>query len=216
VNLETRLKLTSYLEQDTYLRDIFEYTKIRFNSRTDLTAHNWEHARRDVLNGIVIGEAEAADMSVVLPALVMHDIGFLYGATGKTHGEVGASRLREYLNDSGIHGDEDRISQIRECIRTHTGSMHGIEPVSLEAKVVSDADFIEKFGPVGIYQIIRTYGEFNYSASRIMKNLSDTAGYKLTTQTGERWKLELIGANISFAAAFAAAYEPYGEEDEAL
>ncbi len=153
---ELRQKLAKYLEQDAAFRAIYDYTKQRFEAARHLTAHNFEHAYRDTLNAILIGEAEGADMTIVLPATVMHDIGFLYGATGKTHGAIGADKLAEFLADGGIKLDMSKIDLLAACIRTHKGSMHGEEPESLEAKVVSDADLLEKFGPVGIYQAIRT------------------------------------------------------------
>lgn len=49
-----------------------------------------------------------------------------------------------------------------DCIRTHKGSMHQQKPESLEAKVVADADLLEKFGPFGVYSGLCTYAEFNY------------------------------------------------------
>ena len=61
-------KLQSYLEADANYTAVFTYTKQRFKAATHLTAHNWAHAYRDTLNAIVVGEAEGADMSIVLPA----------------------------------------------------------------------------------------------------------------------------------------------------
>src|SRR6187551_2815441 len=90
-------KLQTYLDNDPLYRAAYSYTKQRFHQAHHLGAHNWEHAYRDTLNAIVIGEAEGADMSIVLPATTMHDIGFLYGATGKTHGAIGADKLPEFL-----------------------------------------------------------------------------------------------------------------------
>lgn len=62
----------------------------------------WAHAYRDALNAIVIGEAEGADMGIVLPAAVVHDIGFLYGAKSKTHAAIGAEKLAEFVRESGF------------------------------------------------------------------------------------------------------------------
>jgi len=101
-------------------------------------------------------------MRVVLPAITMHDIGFLYGATGRTHGAIGAEKLAEYLQEGGVEYSAEIIQNIADCIRTHKGSMHNEKPGSLEAKVVADADLLEKFGPFGVYQNIRTFTEFNW------------------------------------------------------
>src|SRR5476649_2893738 len=117
-------KLQNYLEADPLYRAVYDYTKQRFETATNLPAHNWPHSYRYTLNAIVIGEAEGADMNIVLPAVTMHDIGFLYGATGKTHSSIGADHVVEYLKEGGIEYPAETVAKIADCIRTHKGSMH--------------------------------------------------------------------------------------------
>lgn len=177
-------KLQEYLKADPLLQRIYDYTKERFNNAPQLTAHNWEHIYRDTLNAIAIGEAENANMAIVLPAMLMHDIGFLYGADGKTHGAVGADKLPVYLREGDIKLSNEVVEKITDCIRTHKGSMHGEKPDSLEAKVVADADLLEKFGLFGVYQGIRTFTEFNYSLETIIARGEATTQLFLQTKTG--------------------------------
>jgi HD superfamily phosphodiesterase len=173
--------LKEYLLKDVDFAKV--YKKVRFDfDRSNLTAHNWEHIFRDICNAIVIGEAEHADMRVVLPAITMHDIGFLYGATGKTHGAVGAEKLREYLAGEELSYSDLELVHIAACIRTHKGSMHDEHPETLEAKVVADADLLEKFGPLGVYQVIRTYTEFNMNLGEILARNDNLI---LETKTGK-------------------------------
>ena len=183
---ELAAKLQTYLDRDAFIQQVFSYTKQKFDAAPQLTAHNWEHAYRDVFNAIVIGEAENADMHIVLPAAAMHDIGFLYGATGKTHGAIGADKLAEFLKDGGIHCSDEDTSRIASCIRTHKGSMHDEKPETLEAKVVADADLLEKFGPFGVYSGLRTYGEFNWSLEVVLEREEQVNTLKLETATGAR------------------------------
>lgn len=202
-------KLQKYLSQDSNYNKVFVYTKQRFEAATNLPAHNWAHAYRATLNAIIIGEAESADMGVVLPAITMHDIGFLYGATGRTHGAVGAEKLAEYLGEGGIKYPTATVKELADCIRTHKGSMHHEQPESLEAKVVADADLLEKFGPFGVYQTIRTYTEFNYPLEHLLERQAETFSLTLETETGKR----LAEPGRQFVADFykhlAEAYEPY-------
>ena len=195
---ELRLKLDKYIAADQRYAKVFEQTKIAFDAAANLTAHNWDHAYRDTLNAIVIGEAEGADMSIVLPAITMHDIGFLYGATGKTHGEVGAEKLLEFLCGADVKYSDEMIQKIAECIRTHKGSTHGHTPESLEARVVADADLLEKFGPFGVYQHIRTFTEFNMSITEVFKRRDEILGFTLQTKTGMR----LADAGRQFTSNF--------------
>lgn len=208
---ELKAKLNEYLSKDANYKAVFEYTKKQFEEATHLPAHNWAHSYRDTLNGIVVGEAEGADMSIVLPAITMHDIGFLYGATGKTHGAVGADNLRQYLQEGGIEYGEQETERIASCIRTHKGSMHDEKPESLEAKVVADADMLEKFGPFGVYQNIRTFTEFNWPLEQSLERQTEIHRLTLETPSGQR----LAEAGRQFVANFykelAEAYEPYKE-----
>lgn len=205
-------KLQRYLAEDELYSAVYAYTKDRFNRANHLPAHNWAHAYRDTLNAIVIGEAEAADMSIVLPAITMHDIGFLYGATGATHGAIGADSLKKYLKDADISYEDDAIEKIAACIRTHKGSMHNEQPASLEAKVVADADLLEKFGPFGVYQNIRTFTEFNRTLDEIIQKQHSILSLTLETETGKK----LAEPGRKFVADFfrelADAYEPYRTE----
>jgi uncharacterized protein len=207
-----RDKLHNYLVSDPDFRAIYDYTKSRFHD-SDLSAHNFEHAYRDVLNAIVIGEAEGADMTVVLPAMTMHDIGFLYGASGATHAKMGADKLAEFLADGEIHLPEARLEHLASCIRTHKGNIHGEVPQSLEAKVVSDADVLDKLGPVGIYQVTRTFAEFNEPHTIAIGALGRT-DRRLCTETGNQLADPLRQFNQDFVAALRQAYAPYEEEQE--
>lgn len=203
-------KLQKYIDADANYKAVYEYTKQRFEEAEHLTAHNWAHAYRDTLNAVVIGEAEGADMSIVLPAITMHDIGFLYGATGQTHGAIGADKLTEYLQGCNTANyDEKVIKKIADCIRTHKGSMHDEQPESLEAKVVADADLIEKFGPFGVYQTIRTFGEFNYPIEKILDRQDVFLNLTLETVTGKK----IAEPGRAFVAQFfkelTEAQEPY-------
>lgn len=178
-------KLAAYRKQDPRFDAVCTAVEKDFNAATHLTAHNWEHAYRDTCNAIVIGEAEGADMRIVLSATVMHDIGFLWGATGKTHGEVGAQKLGEFLDRHGLAFTPEEQEHIAACIRTHKGSMHGHVPETLEAQVVADADLLEKFGAFGVYQYIRTYGEFNYPLEKILGRKEEAHTLTLSTKTGQ-------------------------------
>ncbi len=183
---ELSAKLADYLAKDARYAAVFIYTKQRFHEASHLGAHNWEHAYRDTLNAIVIGEAENADMNIVLPAITMHDIGFLYGATGKTHGAVGAEKLAEFLQDAGIDYPVEMIERMAGCICTHKGSMHDEKPETLEAKVVADADLLEKFGPFGVYSGLRTYSEFNYPLQTALDRETQVFNLTLETPTGQK------------------------------
>jgi uncharacterized protein len=211
---ELRAKLQGYLGSDHALQSVFAYTKQCFDAAKTLTAHNWDHIFRDTLNAIVIGEAEGADMRVVLPAIVMHDIGFLYGPD-ENHGPRGADRLPEYLEAAGVTYSADEIVKQASCIRAHKGSTWGQHPESLEAKVVADADLLAKFGVLGVYQGIRTHGEFGWPLTKIITFMAARRDTPLVLETETGRQLAESGRRfvVDFYRALQAAAEPYGDPE---
>ena len=177
--------------------------------KSDLVAHNWEHIYRDILNAIVIGETEKADMSIILPAITMHDIGFLYRGTGKTHAVIGAKKLPEYLKKIKVSYPLKILNHIAACIRTHKGSMHNEAPKTLEAKVVADADRLEKFGPLGVYQYIRTWAEFRKGIKSTVELKNAVVNSRLETKTGNRLAERGRKFVIEFFKELEKAYNPY-------
>jgi HD superfamily phosphodiesterase len=205
-----RGKLHGYFVRDPRLRSVAMYTKQRFEAATTLTAHNWEHIYRDTLNAIVIGEAERADMGVVLPAIVMHDIGYLAGPE-EGHGPRGAKMLPDYLKVAGVAYSAEEVARQASCIHTHKGSRWGERPEGIEAKVVADADLLAKFGPLGVYQTIRALGEFDWSLADLLARATvrQTEPLVLETETGRRLAEPGRRFVSEFYRALALAAEPY-------
>lgn len=207
---ELRQKWRGYLAKDDRLRAVAAYTKERFDAEKRLTAHNWEHICRDTMNALVIGEAEGADMSVVLPAIVMHDIGFLTGPT-EGHGPRGADDLPQYLETAGISYSASEIARQASCIRTHKGSSYGEHPDGLEAKVVADADLLEKFGAIGVYQSIRSFGEMGFPLAMMIVGADKKSQHRLDTETGRALAEPGRQLGVDFFRELKKAAEPYGD-----
>ena len=161
------------------------------------------------MNAIVIGESEKANMKIVMPAITMHDIGFLYGATGRTHGSIGAEKLREFLEDGNIKYSDDDIALLASCIRTHKGSSHDEKPENLEAKVVADADLLDKFGPIGVFQNIKVMTEFNRDLHASLERKDTIHKLRLETKTGQELAEPGKEFVVTFFESLALSYEPY-------
>ena len=84
-----------------------------------------------------------ADIDVVTISAWLHDIGLAKDI--KNHEKEGAKLAREILRRLGF--DETFIEKVAHCIEAHEGK---IKPKTLEAKIVHDADVLDKCGPLGI------------------------------------------------------------------
>jgi len=99
----------------------------------------------------MVGEAEKANMKIVLAGVLLHDIGRLYPDLGSDHHEVGALKAQEYLRKAGFKAEE--VSEVTHCIRAH-GPRGVEEPKTLEAKVVYDVDVLScSVGYLGVARV---------------------------------------------------------------
>lgn len=203
-----RRHLAEYVQKDIRFKKVFAAVKKDFVA-SGLTAHNWEHIYRDILHAIVIGEKEKTNMTIVLPAIALHDIGFLFGGTGRTHAALGADKLAEYLSKINVEYSSIEQSVIEQCIRTHKGSLHHEKPLSLEAKIVADADALDKFGPIGVYQCIRSMAEINREAERVYSKGDEMKQLVLETKTGQELAEQGRQYVVQFFADLKKAYKPY-------
>lgn len=120
-------------------------------------SHGFDHTLRVISLCEIIGEAEEADMNILIPAAIFHDIARpLEKKTGIPHEVKGAEMAEEYL--TGISYGQDRISRIVHAIKAHRFSTAQV-PETLEAKILSDADKLDAMGAVGIARTFISAGE---------------------------------------------------------
>lgn len=118
-------------------------------AQTAESAHDFGHVKRVAVSARAIAEAEGADLDVVLPAALLHELfSFPKNHPDSTRsGEVCAERAADVLLGEGYPGEYARA--VAYCIRVHPFSL-GVVPATLEAKVLQDADRLDALGAIGI------------------------------------------------------------------
>ncbi|HEY1351479.1 MAG TPA: HD domain-containing protein [Ktedonobacteraceae bacterium] len=134
------------LPQAELLATLYEETQQRFAGFDDL-AHGWEHVRRVYRLAQRIGEEEGADVLIVSIATLLHDIGRLTPRKGVPHALLSVEEARVILRDYEL--TPQQVAAILHAIEAHSFSQ-GIEPRTLEARVVRDADRLDSLGAIGI------------------------------------------------------------------
>jgi len=148
--LVLKMKLDYYLSRSAELKALYEVVRRTFSTK-GLVHHNWNHIQRDLARAVLIGEAEEAEMKIVLAGVLLHDIGRLHPELGKDHHTAGAKAALRYLKDAGFTNKE--IKAIIHCIKTH-GPRGLEEPKTLEAKVAYDVDVLScSVGYVGVARV---------------------------------------------------------------
>ncbi|MBN2335364.1 HD domain-containing protein [Candidatus Bathyarchaeota archaeon] len=123
--------------------------------------HGYEHTERVIRLCTALGEKLGADMDVLIPAAILHDV----GRGGEDHAARGAKKAIEILREAGL--DEARIDAIAEAIRVHSFS-GSLGATSLEAQILSDADKLDAMGAVGVYRGAQYSGEHGRPLERFV------------------------------------------------
>ena len=117
--------------------------------------HGFDHVLRVRELAERIGRQVGADMEILNAAALLHD------ASGAAPGEGGGRHEHEQSSSAFARQvllaegwDEERIAAVEHCIQTHR-FRRGKPPLSLEAKVLFDAD---KLDVVGAFGVARTIG----------------------------------------------------------
>lgn len=132
--------------------------QIRVHSRRLLernsASHDWEHTERVLENAKRLWQAEGqqGDEFVICAAAYLHDIARYIDEqkTHRCHAEVGAEMARDYLRTLAL--DEGRQEKIVSAIAAHRYRNRSTsqQPLSLEDKIIFDADKLDSLGAIGI------------------------------------------------------------------
>jgi uncharacterized protein len=120
----------------------------------DDVSHDYEHAARVLASAERIAKDENADLDVVIPAALFHDV-VVYP---KNHPDKHLSQVESAEMAAKILGGlgdypKDKIADVRTCIMECSFSK-GLIPKLLESKILQDSDGLEATGAISI---MRTY-----------------------------------------------------------
>ena len=144
------------------------------------SAHDKEHVCRVLYFAMDIAKFERdVNMDVLIAACLLHDIGRVeqYADPNLRHEEVGCQKAYDFLLK--IQWTESYARHVKECIASHRfRSDH--PPISIEAKIVFDADKLDAAGTLGIARTLLykgIVGEPLYSLDA-QGNISDGSAVK--------------------------------------
>lgn len=129
-------------------------------------SHDIHHARRVKRNALAIAAREGqGDHTILIAAAYFHDIVNVPKNAPNRHAasKLSAEAARPILDD--LDFSQPDIAAIQHCIEAHSFSAN-IEPNTIEARILQDADRLESLGALGI---ARTF----YIAARLESELFD-------------------------------------------
>lgn len=122
------------------------------------SAHDKEHIYRVLYNGLEIAKAEdEVNYDVLITACLLHDIGrgAQFENPSVCHAMVGGEKAVCFLMENGF--DEEFSRKVKHCIQTHR-FRKSMQPESVEAKILFDADKLDVTGAIGIARTLMYKG----------------------------------------------------------
>jgi len=165
-NNPVRETLDAHMERDPRLEQVYLAAKRRY-AAAGRFHHNFAHVMRDLYRALVIAEAEGgADYSILIPSVLLHDIGFCSPDSKRLGHDVAGSRLaQEILEELGF--EEEARQAVGHCILAHKGL--AALPETREAMILYDADVLEKSGIVFLLYAGKMLCEFRESVEHLVK-----------------------------------------------
>lgn len=140
--------------RDLALAALLEAHLAAVHASEPYSTHHVDHHLRVRDTCLYIGSRMDADLHVLEPAALLHDIGRLQEGPGCCHAAISADIADRLLADQGV----ETMRRIRICaaIRAHRYSA-GVVPDSLEGRILQDADRLDALGAIGIVRVV-THG----------------------------------------------------------
>lgn len=142
----------------------------------DDSAHDAEHVYRVLYNALEIAKAEPdTNYDVLIAACLLHDIGRIDQIADPSlcHAAVGAEKARQFLLGLGM--EADFTDQVCHCIQTHRFRKN-LQPQTLEAKILFDADKLDVTGAIGIARTLMYRGTLTEPLYRMLPDGSISDG----------------------------------------
>jgi HD domain len=166
--------LEPYVRKDPRILKVYQEARRRYN-QGQRAHHNFDHVLRDLYRALIIAATEGpVNYSILLPGVLLHDIGF-FDPEFKTRGHdvAGAEMCRVIL--AGLGFEEATVEAVAHCILSHKG--RAAIPQTLEAKILYDADVLEKAGIFALLLGGRLIWEFQETLTDYLdREMSDRKG----------------------------------------
>ena len=209
MDTNTRLKKIA-----DFVRARQQETYLKHPDRAGLDRHlvdfdyRWRHTLRVAQWGKHIAEAEGADVELVVAACLLHDVAsFDVMPDDNDHGRLGAQIARPLLNEIGY--TPEQVENICTSVAEHADVA---DPSTLEARVVTDADNVDRFGAYRVlYMCLPDIGDYDKLTEKLRKRVERLESYRakspLYTATGQRLFAEQLDFQIAFFRKFVEEHE---------
>ncbi|MEN8133967.1 MAG: HD domain-containing protein [Thermodesulfobacteriota bacterium] len=153
--------------------------------------HTIDHADRVFATAFQIGKVMNGRLDIISGAAILHDIGRQDESASKgviCHAVRGAELARPILLEYGFK--EEDIAAICHCIASHRFRSAN-PPLSLEAKILFDADKLDSIGAVGVGRAFLFAGQIGAKLHNHEIDIHTTAPYTVEDTAYREFRVKL-------------------------
>lgn len=139
-------------------------------------AHDKEHIYRVLYHALDIAKTENhVNYDVLIAACLLHDIGRKeqFENPALCHAMIGSEKAYQFLLEHKF--EKHYADQVKQCIQTHRYRKNN-PPLSLEAKILFDADKLDVAGAIGIARTLLYKGIVSEPLYSLLPNGSVSSG----------------------------------------
>jgi uncharacterized protein len=153
--------------------------------------HGMDHVDRVHATALQIGKAMHGRLDILSGAAILHDIGRKDESTSKgmiCHAIRGAEQAKTILSDLDFSPAD--ITEICHCIATHRFRDNN-PPLSLEARILFDADKLDSIGAVGIGRAFLFAGQIGARLHNHKTDIQATTPYTIEDTAYREFQVKL-------------------------
>jgi len=140
--------------------------------------YRWEHTLRVVYWAWHLAVDEKANIEKCVIAALLHDIAHFVSKDYRQHGVRSAEIAKDYLLKEGYR--QDFVEDIAYAVKSHVGEFN---PKTIEAKILQDADTLDRFGCFRILLFGKTTELTNIE--KVKEKVQSTMEYLNKTERGD-------------------------------
>lgn len=135
-----------------------------------VTAHESDHIYRVLNQALIIAKDYNVNEDILVASCLLHDIGRPSQLADPSicHAKIGSEMAYEFLK--GIGWNEEYCQRVKHCILTHR-FRDNLQPETIEAMILFDADKLDLCGALGIGRTILYEGKMNYPLDEFLTYL---------------------------------------------
>ena len=103
--------------------------------------YRWEHTLRVAHRAWILAKEEKADVEKNVIAALFHDVSHFVSKDYRKHGEKSAEIAMDFMLKAGF--PEDFAEDVSYAVKSHVGERN---PKTVQAKILQDADTLDRFG----------------------------------------------------------------------